>query len=155
MRILSRLFLIRLIAKLLLGNSPVPLSSFIWFQSIVCFLIFLIHTITYLTFNLSYLIEDSNHKSVLALVALTVNLLPIYNLVTLAIRLLFNFTPKRKFADTRTVLEFEPKEMARNFLIQEIGVQSYYLLFVWLTRYLSIVRGTYGKVDEKVLNIVI
>lgn len=149
MRILTRLLLIRLMTKLLRGNSTVPVCSFNWFQFVVCFMIFMVHLIAYLMFNLSYLTEDHNHKSVTALASLVVNLLPMYNLAALAMRLLFTFGPKPRLAHTKA-LEFEPKEMTRSFLVQEVVLQSYYLLFVWFTRHRSIVQDAYGNLNWKV-----
>lgn len=150
MRVLSRLLLIRLVARLSRGNSMVQLCSFSCFQFIVCFSILLVNLIAFLLFNLSYLTEDYNHKSVYVLASLAVNLLPIYNLTTMAMRLLFEFRSNRGFACTRIALEFDPKEITRSFLVQEVGLQSYFLLFVWLTRYRSTLQDGYGNALEAV-----
>ena len=145
----SKMLFIELIVVLSDQNyvSMKRLATFNGFLFLVSLLSLTVNTFTYIMFNLSYLVEDSNQKILLILVVLSVNLFPIYNLLTLTLRLLFNLNERygrRLNRSKKYLLRYDLKEMIRNFICQEFTIQLYYLLFVWTNRYISYNYHFYG-----------
>ena len=139
----SRLFLIKLLENKTFNSiSSKKFLSFNGFLFLISSLNLLINLYTYLMFNLSYPTDDFNLKNNFVLCCLAINVLPIYNLFNLTLRLVFNL---KKFKNQfKFMLKFDLNEMIKFYFYQEFIIQLYYLAFVWINRYLSISFNSYG-----------